>query len=161
MWVRMWPRRTVLVQYECVDALDRAIIDELEREGRLTNVDLAARVGLTPGPCLRRVQRLEASGVIRGYRAVVDPAATGRGFEVILHVDLATQEASVVENFEREVAAPDEVVEFKRLFGTPDYFLRVAAADLAAYEEFLTQRVMSVRGVGKVSSHFAMKNLKG
>jgi DNA-binding Lrp family transcriptional regulator len=80
---------------------------------------------------------------------------------VILHVDLATQEASVVETFEREVAEYDEVVEFKRLFGTPDYFLRVAAADLPAYEEFLTQRIMPVRGVGKVSSHYAMKNLKG
>lgn len=144
-----------------MDRLDRAIIDELERNGRLSNVDLAQRIGLTPGPCLRRVQRLEANGVIRGYRAVVDPDATGRGFEVILHVDLATQEASVVEGFEREVAALGEVAEFKRLFGTPDYFLRVAVADLPAYEEFLTQRIMSVRGVGKVSSHFAMKNIKG
>jgi DNA-binding Lrp family transcriptional regulator len=144
-----------------MDALDRAIIDELEREGRLSNVDLAARVGLTAGPCLRRVQRLEAAGVIRGYRADVDPAATGRAFEVILHVDLATQEATVVQHFEREVAALDEVVEFKRLFGTPDYFMRVAVADLPTYEEFLTQRIMSGRGVGKVSSHFAMKNLKG
>lgn len=144
-----------------MDRLDRAIIDELEREGRLSNVELASRVGLTPGPCLRRVQRLEASGVILGYRAVIDPQATARGFEVILHVDLSTQEAAVVEGFEREVARLDEVSEFKRLFGTPDYFLRVAVADLVAYEEFLTKRIMSLKGVGKVSSHFAMKNLKG
>ena len=136
-------------------------MDELARDGRLSNVELAARIGLTPGPCLRRVQRLEANGVIRGYRAVIDPDAAGRGFEVILHVDLATQEASVVGGFEREVAALDEVAECKRLFGTPDYFLRVAVADLPAYEEFLTRRIMAVPGVGKVSSHFAMKNLKG
>lgn len=144
-----------------MDALDRAIISELEREGRLSNVDLATRIGLTAGPCLRRVQRLEASGIIRGYRAVVDPAAMGRAFEVILHVDLATQEATVVRHFEHEVAALAEVVEFKRLFGTPDYFMRVAVADLPTYEEFLTRQIMAVRGVGKVSSHFAMKNLKG
>ncbi|UOQ60535.1 Lrp/AsnC family transcriptional regulator [Leucobacter rhizosphaerae] len=144
-----------------MDALDRAIIAELEREGRLSNVDLAARVGLTAGPCLRRVQRLESSGVIRGYHAEVDPVATGRSFEVILHIDLVTQEATVVQHFEREVALLDEVVEFKRLFGTPDYFLRVAVADLAAYEDFLTRKIMAERGVGKVSSHFAMKNLKG
>lgn len=144
-----------------MDALDRAIIAELEQDGRLSNVDLAARIGLTAGPCLRRVQRLERSGVIRGYRAVVEPGAIGRGFEVILHVDLATQEAGVVDTFEREVAAHPEVAEFKRLFGTPDYFLRVQAADLVAYEAFLTQRIMAVPGVGKVSSHFAMKNLKG
>lgn len=144
-----------------MDSLDHAIIAELERDGRISNVELAARIGLTPGPCLRRVQRLEASGVIRGYRAVIDPEALGRSFEVILQVDLASQETSVVEGFEREVAALDEVVEFKRLFGTPDYFVRVAVADLASYESFLTRRIMSVRGVGKLSSHFAMKNLKG
>lgn len=144
-----------------MDTLDHAIIAELERDGRLSNVELAARIGLTSGPCLRRVQRLEQSGVIRGYRAIVEPGAIGRGFEVILHVDLATQEAGIVGAFEREVAAHPEVVEFKRLFGTPDYFLRVQAADLVAYEVFLTQRIMSVPGVGKVSSHFAMKNLKG
>ena len=144
-----------------MDTLDHAIIAELERDGRLSNVELAARIGLTSGPCLRRVQRLEQSGVIRGYRAILEPGAIGRGFEVILHVDLATQEAGIVGAFEREVAAHPEVVEFKRLFGTPDYFLRVQAADLVAYEVFLTQRIMSVPGVGKVSSHFAMKNLKG
>lgn len=99
--------------------------------------------------------------MIRGYHASVDPHAVGRGFEVILHVDLVTQEAAVVTDFEREAAALEEVSEFKRLFGTPDYFLRIAVADLAGYEEFLTGRIMSIRGVGKVSSHFSMKNLKG
>lgn len=144
-----------------MDHLDRAIIDELARDGRITNVDLAARVGLTAGPCLRRVQRLEADGVIRGYRADLNPDAVGRGFEVILHVDLVSQEAVVVANFEREAAALEEVSEFKRLFGTPDYFLRIAVADLSSYEVFLTGQIMSIRGVGKVSSHFAMKNIKG
>lgn len=144
-----------------MDHLDRAIIDELARDGRITNVDLAARVGLTAGPCLRRVQRLEADGVIRGYRADLNPDAVGRGFEVILHVDLVSQEAAVVANFEREAAALEEVSEFKRLFGTPDYFLRIAVADLSSYEVFLTGQIMSIRGVGKVSSHFAMKNIKG
>ncbi|GAA1609708.1 Lrp/AsnC family transcriptional regulator [Leucobacter chromiireducens] len=144
-----------------MDALDHAILDELVRDGRITNVELASRVGLTPGPCLRRVQRLEADGVIRGYRAELDPAAVGRGFEVILHVDLVTQEAAVVAHFEAEAGGFPEVVEMKRLFGSPDYFLRIAAADLARYEEFLTGRIMSIRGVGKVSSHFSMKNIKG
>lgn len=144
-----------------MDDLDRAIIDELASDGRVTNVELAARVGLTAGPCLRRVQRLEAEGVIRGYRAILNPDAVGRGFEVILHVDLVSQDAAVVTTFEREAAALEEVAEFKRLFGTPDYFLRIAVADLSSYEEFLTGRIMSIRGVGKVSSHFAMKNIKG
>ncbi|WP_435877015.1 Lrp/AsnC family transcriptional regulator [Streptomyces acidicola] len=79
------------------DATDKAIIAELERDGRLTNVAPAQRVGLTTGPCLRRVQRLEADGVIRGYRAVIDPAARGRSFEVLLSLSLEAQDAETVE----------------------------------------------------------------
>lgn len=149
-----------MLQDYFVDALDHAIITELEADGRLSNVDLAARIGLTPGPCLRRVQRLEAEGVIRGYRAIVDPDAIGRGFEVIVNVDLSTQEATAVADFERDVTALDEVVECRRMFGRPDYFMRVAVADLSAYEVFLTQRIMSLTAIGRVNSHFAMKTLK-
>jgi DNA-binding Lrp family transcriptional regulator len=144
-----------------MDGLDRAIIAELEQDGRLTNVDLAARVGLTTGPCLRRVQRLEATGVIRGYRAIIDPAAIGRGFEVLLDVDLFAQDAATVESFESILAAAPEIIELRRLFGKPDYFVRVAVADLSAYETFLSYRVMTIPGVGRVHSRFAMKNIKG
>jgi DNA-binding Lrp family transcriptional regulator len=144
-----------------MDRLDRAIIAELERDGRLSNVDLAARVGLTTGPCLRRVQRLEAVGAIRGYRAIIDPAAMGRAFEVLLDVDLLAQDAITVERFESTLAAASEVTELRRLFGKPDYFVRVAVADLPAYETFLSSRVMTIAGVGRVHSRFAMKNLKG
>ena len=144
-----------------MDKLDRAIIAELEHEGRLSNVDLAARVGLTTGPCLRRVQRLETAGVIRGYRAIIDPAAMGRGFEVLLDIDLQAQDANTVEPFESALAAASEVIELRRLFGKPDYFVRVAVADLTAYEIFLSSRVMTIPGVGRVHSRFAMKNIKG
>ena len=144
-----------------MDKLDRAIIAELEHEGRLSNVDLAARVGLTTGPCLRRVQRLETAGVIRGYRAIIDPAAMGRAFEVLLDIDLQAQDANTVEPFESALAAASEVIELRRLFGKPDYFVRIAVADLTAYEIFLSSRVMTIPGVGRVHSRFAMKNIKG
>lgn len=144
-----------------MDKLDRAIIAELERDGRISNVDLAARVGLTTGPCLRRVQRLEAAGVIRGYRAVIDPSAMGRGFEVLLDIDLQAQDAATVERFESTLAAAAEVTELRRLFGKPDYFVRVAVADLAAYETFLSNDIMTIPGVGRLHSRFAMKNIKG
>jgi DNA-binding Lrp family transcriptional regulator len=144
-----------------MDPLDRAIIAELGRDGRLSNVDLAARVGLTTGPCLRRVQRLEAAGIIRGYRAIIDPLAIGRGFEVLLDIDLLAQDAATVERFESTLAATDEITELRRLFGKPDYFVRVAVADLAAYETFLSSRVLTIAGVGRVHSRFAMKNIKG
>ncbi len=148
------------MHYGPMDHLDHAIIEELERDGRISNVELAARVGLTPGPCLRRVQRLEHDGVIRGYRAEIAPESVGRGFEVILHFDLAVHDTATVEGFEREIAALPEVVEFMRLFSSPDYFARIAVADLAAYEDLLTHRIMSVAGVSRVTSHIAMKSIK-
>ncbi|MCK1814665.1 Lrp/AsnC family transcriptional regulator [Streptomyces sp. XM4011] len=143
-----------------MDAIDRAIIAELERDGRLTNVQLAQRIGLTTGPCLRRVQRLEAEGVIRGYRAVLDPGALGRAFEVLVDLTLEAQDAETVERFEQALVRADEVVELRRLFGSPDYFVRVAVADLAAYESFLSLRVMTIPGVRNVTSHFTMKTVK-
>ena len=143
-----------------MDKIDRAIIAELERDGRLTNVELAQRVGLTTGPCLRRVQRLEADGVIRGYRAVIDPAAVGKSFEVLADLTLDSQDAETVERFEQTMAQADEVVELRRLFGSPDYFARIAVADLAAYEAFLTQHVMTIPRFRGVTSHFTMKVIK-
>src|SRR5215472_9532542 len=110
-----------------LDAVDREILFQLQRDGRLTNVELARRVGLTPPPCLRRVKRLEDAGVIAGYRAVVDPAAVGRGLEVFVDVDINANDRKTVEAFEVTAAGYDEVVELRRMFGHPDYFLRVAA----------------------------------
>ena len=148
------------MQHMHLDGTDRAIIEHLRRDGRLSNVALAEAVHLTPGPCLRRVQRLEAEGVIQGYAAQIDPGALGRGFEVILDVDLSAYDRGTVDGFETRMAAFDEVVELYRLFGSPDYYVRVAVADLEAYERFLTEQVMTNPGVSKVSSRFAMKVLK-
>jgi DNA-binding Lrp family transcriptional regulator len=143
-----------------MDKVDRAIIAELERDGRLTNVELAHRIGLTTGPCLRRVQRLEADGVIRGYRAVIDATAVGRSVEVLLDVTLEAQDADTVEHVERTLTEAEEVVELRRLFGSPDYFVRVAVADLPAYEIFLSRCVMTIPRVKGVTSRFTMKMLK-
>ncbi|WP_329372732.1 Lrp/AsnC family transcriptional regulator [Streptomyces sp. NBC_01483] len=143
-----------------MDAIDLAIIAELERDGRLTNVELAQRVGLTTGPCLRRVQRLEADGVIRGYRAVIEPAAVGRSFEVLIDLSLEAQDAETVERFERTLTQAEEVIELRRLFGSPDYFVRVAVADLPAYETFLSRHVMTIARIKNVTSHFTMKTVK-
>ena len=161
----MW-LRSIALQVVCqcndllMDKVDRAIIAELERDGRLTNVELAHRIGLTTGPCLRRVQRLEADGVIAGYRAVIDATAVGRSFEVLLDVTLEAQDADTVEHVERTLTEAEEVVELRRLFGSPDYFVRVAVADLPAYEIFLSRRVMTIPRVKGVTSRFTMKMLK-
>lgn len=143
-----------------VDSLDRAIIEQLRKEGRLSNQDLAARVGLTAAPCLRRVRRLEADGVITGYAAVVDPAALGRGFEVIIHADLVAKDLATVEAFEERVAAMEEVAELRRMFGIPDYLIRVQVGDLEAYERWLTTQLMGDPAIARVDSRITMKLLK-
>lgn len=143
-----------------LDAIDREILFHLEQDGRLSNVDLARRVGLTPPPCLRRVKRLEEAGVIAGYRAVVDPATVGRGLEVLVDVECSAQDRATFEAFEATVAGYEEVTEFRRMFGRPDYFLRVAVADHAAYEAFLTGKLSGLPGVLRLESHLTMKTVK-
>src|ERR1700690_4321316 len=102
-----------------MDALDRKIIAELERDGRLSNVELADRVGLTPAPCLRRGKRLGGGGGVLGYTAGINPSTVGRGFEVLVNVDLTRKDRATFEQFEAAVAALDEVLEVRRMFGLP------------------------------------------
>ncbi|MER5598719.1 Lrp/AsnC family transcriptional regulator [Streptomyces sp. NPDC002265] len=143
-----------------MDALDREILFHFQQDGRLTNVELAKRVGLTPPPCLRRVKRLEEAGVITGYRAVVDPETMGRGLEVLVDVEIYAQDRKSFEEFEDTVASYDEVIEFRRMYGRPDYFLRVAVADHAAYEAFLTGKLSCLPAVLRLESHLTMKKIK-
>ena len=143
-----------------MDAVDRAIIAELSRDGRLPNVELAARVNLSPSPCLRRVRALERAGVIRGYHADVDPAAVGRGLEVTVHVELTLKDRATVEAFETGIAALDEVIECRRMFGLPDYVIRVAVSDPAAYEAFYMNKLAELPGLARVNSQFTMKVVK-
>ncbi|WP_268254372.1 Lrp/AsnC family transcriptional regulator [Streptomyces hiroshimensis] len=143
-----------------LDELDREILFHLRQDGRLTNVELAKRVGLTPPPCLRRVKRLEEAGVIAGYRAVINPEAMGRGLEVLIDVEIYAQDRKSFEEFEDTVASYDEVVEFRRMYGRPDYFIRVAVADHAAYEAFLTGKLSCLPAVLRLESHLTMKKIK-
>ncbi|MFI8998152.1 Lrp/AsnC family transcriptional regulator [Streptomyces sp. NPDC053542] len=143
-----------------MDSLDREILFQLRQDGRLTNVELAKRVGLTPPPCLRRVKRLEDAGIITGYRARIDPAAAGRGFEVMVSLEISVNDLRTVEELETAISSYDEVVEFHRLFGRPDYLVRVAVEDQAAFETFLTTKVMGLRAVARVDSHLIMKKIK-
>jgi DNA-binding Lrp family transcriptional regulator len=143
-----------------MDALDRAILHQLQADGRLTNVELAERVRLSPSPCLRRVRALEAAGVIRGYHADVDPAAVDRNLEVTVHVELAMKDRATVEAFEAGVAALDEVAECRRMFGVPDYVIRVLVADHGAYESFYMNKMGELPGLARVNSQFTMKLVK-
>ncbi|HEX3617328.1 MAG TPA: Lrp/AsnC family transcriptional regulator [Solirubrobacteraceae bacterium] len=143
-----------------MDAIDLQIVAELQRDGRLSNVELADRVGLSPAPCLRRVRRLEDRRVILGYAARIDPSAVGRGFEVVLNIDLTRKDRATFEAFEAAVAAFDEVTEVRRMFGLPDYVLRVATDSIESYEVFLSGKMGDVPGVDKLDSHITMKLIK-
>jgi len=143
-----------------MDAIDQKILVELRHDGRITLTDLADRVGLSLSPCHRRVRELERSGVITGYRAVIDPAAIGRTLEVLVDVEIRVNDLATVRDFEEIVAGYDEVVEMRRMFGKPDYVIRVAVADHAAYEVFLTSRLIGLPAVERVQSHLTMKRIK-
>jgi DNA-binding Lrp family transcriptional regulator len=152
--------KTDIWQYCRVDRTDRAIITELQRNARLTNVELAERVNLSPSPCLRRVRALEETGVIRGYHADVDPAAVARGFQVVVTIELTRKDRVTVEEFERRIATLDAVTECRRLFGVPDYLVRVAVEDAAAYETFYITELAELPGIGRVVSQITMKLVK-
>jgi DNA-binding Lrp family transcriptional regulator len=142
-----------------MDKIDRKIIAELQAEGRLTVTELAQRVGLSVAPCHRRLRELERTGAIRSYRAVVDPAAIGLGFEVLVQVTMDREDAATIAEFERGLAQVAQVRQAERLFGDPDYLLRVATADIAAYQTLRDERLATLPGVGRLTSTIVMKRI--
>lgn len=142
-----------------MDAVDRKILAELQAEGRLTVTELAERVSLTVAPCHRRLRELERTKAIRGYRAVIDPAAIGLGFEVLVQVTMDREDATTIMRFEAGLAEIPEVRHAERLFGDPDYLIRVATADLAAYQALRDEKLAALPGVQRLSSTIVMKRI--
>ncbi|KUO18024.1 Lrp/AsnC family transcriptional regulator [Streptomyces dysideae] len=142
-----------------MDDLDRKILTELQQDGRLTVTELAARVKLSVSPCHRRLRDLERTGAIRGYRAVVDPSSVGLNFEALVFVTLRWEDRDTVAAFEQGVAAVPHVIQAQRLFGDPDYLLRVATADLAAFQQLYDERLATLAGVQRLTSTLVMKHV--
>ena len=143
-----------------MDEMNQKILRELTRDGRISNLDLAARVGLSPSACLRRVQDLERSGVIKGYRAVLDPIKTGVGFTAYVTVGLNTHTKAAQEAFERAMSHSPEVRECHNITGAWEYILRIEAADLAAYKAFHTEVLGTVPQVSSITSYVVMASPK-
>lgn len=141
-----------------MDQLDRAILAELQREGRLSATALAERVGLTVAPCHRRMRDLEREQVITGYQAVLDPQKLGLGFEALVFVTLKNR--SEMKDFETAVEQVDFIVEAQRLFGEPDFLLRVYAADLPSYQQLYDEVLVQLPGIEKLTSTIVMRNIK-
>jgi DNA-binding Lrp family transcriptional regulator len=149
----------VVKYYKRMDDVDCMILAELQENGRLTVTELADRVQLTPAPCHRRVRELERAGVITGYRAVLDPAAVGLGFEAIVSVTLERGDAATVAAFEAAITAVPQIRHAERLFGDPDYLLRVVAADLNEYAALRDRALASLPGIMRITSTIVMKRI--
>ncbi len=140
-----------------LDRIDRDLLRLLQADGRLSNAALAEQVALSPSACLRRLQRLETSGVIQGYRAALSADAIGRPTTVFIEVTLNSQGTAALDAFERAVAACPDVLECHLMSGDFDYLLRVAVADLADYERLHRQQLAAFPHVARVRTAFAMR----
>lgn len=143
-----------------LDRTDLQLLVELQRGGRPTNAELAERVHLSPSACLRRVQRLERDGVIRGYRAEVDPERVGLGLQAFVRVQLNHHDAASVAAFAGFVDDWDEVVACHALTGDMDYLLQVVVRDLDHFSRFLLDRLLTQAGVADVNSSFVLRTVK-
>lgn len=143
-----------------MDRIDDAILRELTRDGRLSNLALAERVGLSPSACLRRVAALEKSGVITGYRAIISGEKTGIGFTAYITVGLNKHTKSSQEAFERSVSAAPQVRECHNITGSVEYLLRVEARDLAAYKHFHTEVLGALPQVETLQTYVVMGSPK-
>lgn len=143
-----------------MDRIDEKIVQNLRWEGRLSNADLAKRVGLSASACLRRVQDLERRGVISGYRAVLSPEGRGVGFVAYVTVGLSDHSKAAQDRFERAMALAWEVMECHNITGDREYLLRVECADLAAYKRFHTDQLGTVPGVATITTMVVMGSPK-
>lgn len=142
------------------DHINDRILRELSRDGRLPNTELAARVGLSPSACLRRVQDLERRGVISGYRAVISPQARGVGFTAYVTIGLSKHSTETQKKLERLCLAAPAVRECHNITGTVEYMLRVEVADLTAYREFHADVLGNFPWIATITTHVVMDSPK-
>jgi DNA-binding Lrp family transcriptional regulator len=141
------------------DRIDRSILRELQRDAKLTNAALAARVNLSESACLRRIQRLEETGLIRAYVALLDQSRAGFPEDVFVQITLKSQQRSDLDAFEKAVAAVPEVMECYLVTGSADYIVRLIASDARDYERIHNQHLTRLPGVDKVQSSFALRTV--
>lgn len=143
-----------------LDVFNRRILRELQESGRLSNVDLAERVGLSPSPCLARVRQLEEAGIIKGYFGLVDPERIGPSLSVFIHITLERQSEKTLAVFEKTVSELPEVMECYLMTGDADYLLRVVVTDTVALKDFILEKLTKTPGVANIRSSFSLKQVK-
>ena len=142
-----------------MDRIDRKILSELQKDGRLSVTELAERVGLSLSPCHRRVRALEESGVLLGYRAQLDPSALGLNFSAMVFATLREGDSKAVEAFETALVDIPQVVDAQRLFGEPDYLLHVITQDLPAFQRLYDESLSTLPNVQRLTSTLVMKRV--
>lgn len=142
------------------DRFDIAILAELQKNGRISNRELADKVGLSPAPCWRRLRTLEDNGVIEDYVALLNPKQFGLSITAFAHISLENHHAKTVAQFDRAVQKTPEVLECYMTSGEYDYMLKVVAVDMAGYERFFSEVLMQIPAVRNVSTSFAMRHTK-
>ena len=143
-----------------IDSIDLRILHELQQFGKISNVDLAGRVGLSPSPCLTRVRALEQKGIIDRYVALVKPDRVGLLINVFIQVTLERQVEKVMETFEAKMEAYPEVMECYLMTGNSDYLIRLLVSDIKTLEAFIVQKLSTIDGVLNIQSSFALKQVK-
>lgn len=143
-----------------MNRIDKQILQLLETDGRISNTQLAEHVGLSPSACLRRVQALEQSGVIQGYRAVLDRAMLGSAITVFVTVGLSDHSRKSADEFEKAIQTAPQVRECHNVTGPYEYLLRIEASDLAAYKDFHANVLGTLPGVNSISSHICLASPK-
>lgn len=143
-----------------MDRIDLRMLDVLQREGRISNAELAERVALSPSPCLRRLRQLEDDGVIRGYTALLEPRALGLGLRAYVTVTLDKRDDGQIRAFQAAVQGWPEVLACLALTGDMDYLLHVVADDLEHFSRFLMDRLLKQGGVANVKSSFVLQAVK-
>ncbi len=139
---------------------DFAILDLLQRDSRLSNQDLAERVGMSTSACWRRVRALEDAGVIRGYRAEIDPRRAGLNFHAIIHVRLVRHARDIVERFVAEVMRHEEVQDCYATTGEADYHLRILCRDLDAFNDFMERTLFQLDGIANIQTNLVLRHIK-
>lgn len=143
-----------------IDAIDTRILSELQENAKLTNVELATRVNLSPSPCLARVRALESDEVIHRYVTLLNPLAVGLNVSVFIQISLEKQAKGALEVFEREICEQPEVMECYLMSGIADYLIRVVVPDVQSLERFILDRLTPIPGVANIRSSFALKQVK-
>jgi len=142
-----------------MDYIEYKILNSLQKNARLTNLELAKQVGLSASPCLRRVKSLEENGVISGYSAIIDQNKVNLSVNVFVQVSLETQSEDRLQVFEEKIMEYKEVMEAYLMTGEADYLLRIVVKDLQAYEKFLKNNLTKIKGIASIRSYFSLKQV--